>query len=119
MRSASTDSIYGVLNLVRQTDPLILKNFVIVRVLTYTAPDSDSYMRQAFEEYYVEQLGEKMQNRDDYCLYKVLDYPNIGLSLALAHEYQKFHFNINKLTLVSTITKIKSATSFIRFCLGG
>lgn len=110
MRSASTDLIYGVLNLVRQTDPLLIKNFVIVRILTYTAPDSDSFMRQVFEEYYFEQLGEKMQKRDDYCLHKVLDYPNIGLSLALTHEYQKYHFNINKLSLVSFNLKKKTHT---------
>lgn len=103
MRSASTDLIYGVLNLVRRTDPVVIKNFVIVRILTYTAPDSDSFMRNAFAQYYFEQIGEQMQNRDEYCLKKVLDYPNIGLSLALAHEYQKYHFNINKLSLVSAI----------------
>lgn len=105
MRSASTDIIYGVLNLVRQTDPEILKNFIIVRILTYTAPDSDSFMRNTFENYYLEKSGEKPPNREEYCLKKVLDYPNIGLSLALAHEYQKYHFNINKLPLVSVLYK--------------
>lgn len=104
MRSATTDLIYGVLNLVRQTDPMVVKNFVIVRLLTYAAPDSDSYMRKAYEDYYFEQVGEKINERDDYCLRKILDYPSIGLSLALTHEYQKYHFNINKLSLVSKQT---------------
>lgn len=118
MRSATTQLIYGVLNLVRLTDPLVLKNFVIVRILTYTAPDSDSFMRKTFEDYYLEQLKENFPSRKEYCLKKVLDYPNIGLSLALTHQYQKYHFNINKLSLVSqplySNTQIYQKTTFSR-----
>lgn len=47
--------VYGVLNLMRLSEPRIIQNFILVRLFTYMAPDSDRVMREAFNEYYQNQ----------------------------------------------------------------
>lgn len=47
-----SSTLYGILNLIQQTDPAIVKNFALMRIFLYMAPDSDASTRQAFEEYY-------------------------------------------------------------------
>ncbi|KAI4454534.1 zinc metalloprotease family m13 neprilysin-related [Holotrichia oblita] len=89
--------LYGVLNLFQKAESRLLKNFIIARLFTYMAPDSDQVLREAFDTYYTNQ-GYTVYNRPQYCLRKILGYPNnIEYSMAVTHEYQKYHFNINKL----------------------
>lgn len=42
---------YGVLNLIKQTSTILLKNFVMTRIFTYTSPDSNNALRTAYSEY--------------------------------------------------------------------
>ncbi|KAJ8969343.1 hypothetical protein NQ314_001804 [Rhamnusium bicolor] len=44
--------LYGVLNWVNMNKPETVKNFVLLRVFLYLAPDSDAKTRAAFEDYY-------------------------------------------------------------------
>lgn len=44
--------LYGILNWVKMHSPDTLKNFVMMRIFLYMAPDSDAETRSAFEEYY-------------------------------------------------------------------
>lgn len=44
--------LYGILNWVKMHSPDTIKNFVLMRIILYMAPDSDSETRDAFEEYY-------------------------------------------------------------------
>lgn len=53
--NTNTTLIYGVLNFVRQSESRVLMNFVMMRLFTYMAPDSDAYMRDAFDTYYTNQ----------------------------------------------------------------
>lgn len=54
LQSGMTSKLYGILNLVKQTDSAVLKDFAIAKLLLNTAQDSNSYMREALEEYYIE-----------------------------------------------------------------
>lgn len=97
----STNLTYGVLNVLRKTEPRIVKNLLITRLLTHMAPDSNGYMRNAFDKYYRNQ-GYVVYPRDQYCLRKILGYPNyVDLSMALTYQYQRYHFNVNKLDKVN------------------
>lgn len=51
----STNVTFGVINLLRKTDPRIIQNFILIRLFTYMAPDSEKTMREAFNTYYEEQ----------------------------------------------------------------
>lgn len=42
----------NIVNLLTTSEPKIVKNFVLFRTFLHMAPDSDLFMRQAFEEYY-------------------------------------------------------------------
>lgn len=44
--------MYGILNWVKTHSAETVKNFVMMRVFLYMAPDSDAETRDAFEEYY-------------------------------------------------------------------
>lgn len=44
--------LIGVLNWVKMHSSETLKNFVMMRIFLYMAPDSDAETRHAFEEYY-------------------------------------------------------------------
>jgi hypothetical protein len=55
-------SVYSILNLVRQTDAKTVKNFVLLRTFLLMAPDSDSVVREAFEEYF-DAMGLKYYER--------------------------------------------------------
>lgn len=95
--------LYGVLNLFQKAEPRLLKNFIMARLFTYMAPDSDQVLREAFDTYYANQ-GYTVYDRPRYCLRKILGYPNnIEYSMAVTHEYQKYHFNVNKLQQVILI----------------
>lgn len=48
----NAEKIYGTLNLIRKTDPKIVKNFVLLRTFIFLAPDSTPEIRKAFENYY-------------------------------------------------------------------
>lgn len=75
----------------------------MARLFTYMAPDSDQVLREAFDTYYANQ-GYTVYDRPRYCLRKILGYPNnIEYSMAVTHEYQKYHFNVNKLQQVILI----------------
>lgn len=96
----STASIYTTLYLYRETDPRILKNMIVSTLLTYMAPDGDEQIRKAFETFLVAQ-GYVSYNREDYCLRKILGYPdNIHYSYTLTYEYQQYYYNNNKLQKV-------------------
>jgi hypothetical protein len=56
------ESVYSILNLVRQTDAKTVKNFVLLRTFLLMAPDSDSVVREAFEEYF-DAMGLKYYER--------------------------------------------------------
>ncbi|GJQ78041.1 hypothetical protein Trydic_g2387 [Trypoxylus dichotomus] len=89
--------LYGVLNLFKQAEPRLLKNFIMTRLFTFMAPDSDRVMREVFDTYYTNQ-GYSVFERPEYCLRKILGYPNnVQYSMAVTYEYQRYHFNINKL----------------------
>nr|XP_022911284.1 neprilysin-11-like [Onthophagus taurus] len=95
--------VYGVLNLFHQTEQRILKNFIMVRLFTYMAPDSSKFMREAFDTYYRKQNYDVFP-RWEYCLRKIIGYPNrIDYSMALTYEYQRYHFNINKLSAAADL----------------
>lgn len=44
--------LYGILNWVNMNKPETVKNFVLMRVFLYMAPDSDAESRAALELYY-------------------------------------------------------------------
>ncbi|KAJ3652157.1 hypothetical protein Zmor_018147 [Zophobas morio] len=91
------EAVYGVLNLVRKTDPKVVKNFVLLRTFLYMAPDSDLPMRQAFEEYY-KSLGYQYYERSDYCSRKIMDVvDSVSLSFAVTNNFIRYHFDINKI----------------------
>lgn len=95
--------IYGALNLVKQTDSNIVKNFALLRVFLYQAPDSDNNTRKAFEDYY-QALGLKLYSRNEYCARKILDVVDTAsLSYAVAHDYERYHYDINKISKVKLI----------------
>lgn len=52
--------LYGILNWVNMHTADYLKNFVMMRVFLFMAPDSDSETRNAFEEY---------SNKQNHALY--------------------------------------------------
>ncbi|XP_017781708.1 PREDICTED: membrane metallo-endopeptidase-like 1 [Nicrophorus vespilloides] len=96
-QSNAMPMIHGMINLYNNSPAKTIKNFVVARILTYMAPDSGSSVRQLFEEFYKKQ-GYTVYNRKEYCLRKTLGYPSdLGLSVAVTYEYQKYHFNNNKL----------------------
>lgn len=96
----STGIIYGILDLVRQTEPRILQNFIITRLFTYMAPDGDYQLRDAFEAFYKE-IHYTLYPREQYCLRKILGYPdNTQFSFALTYQYQRYFYNINNLAKV-------------------
>lgn len=47
-----TEKVYGILNLIRKTNPRIVKNFVLFRTFIFLAPDSTHEIQQSFENYY-------------------------------------------------------------------
>ncbi|KAJ8954193.1 hypothetical protein NQ318_005788 [Aromia moschata] len=90
--------IYGILNWVSMNRPETVKNFVMMRIFLYMAPDSDAETRAIFEEYY-KALNLKLESRKDYCTRKLIDsVGTASLSFAVAYEYQLRHFNVNQLT---------------------
>ncbi|KAJ8982592.1 hypothetical protein NQ317_005064 [Molorchus minor] len=90
--------IYGILNWVSMNEQETVKNFVLMRVFLYMAPDSDAETRAVFEEYY-KGLNLKTIPRTSYCTRKIVDsVGTASLSFAVAYEYQLRHFNVNQLT---------------------
>ncbi|XP_044261198.1 uncharacterized protein LOC123009135 [Tribolium madens] len=90
-------SVYGILNLVKQTDPNTVQNFLLLRTFLHMAPESSHVIRNAFEEYY-KALGLKFYDRPEYCTRKILDViDSASLSFAVAHDYVNYHFNNNKI----------------------
>ncbi|KAJ8916562.1 hypothetical protein NQ315_000206 [Exocentrus adspersus] len=88
--------LYGILNLVRLTKPETVKNFVLMRVFLYMAPDGDWETRAAFERYY-KGINLSLLPRNEYCARKIIDsVGTASLSFAVAYEYQLRYFNVNK-----------------------
>ncbi|RZC39331.1 uncharacterized protein BDFB_004487, partial [Asbolus verrucosus] len=99
------EMIYGVLNLVRQTDPKIVKNFALLRVFLFQAPDSDYSTRKAFEDYYTAK-GYKLYPRWEYCTRKILDVVDTAtLSYAVTYGYQRYHYNINNIAQAAAMVQ--------------
>jgi hypothetical protein len=95
------EMIYGVLNLVKKTDPKIVKNFALLRVFLFQAPDSDTSTRKAFEDYY-NAKGYQLYPRWEYCTRKLLDVIDTAtLSYAITYDYQLYHYDINKISEVN------------------
>jgi hypothetical protein len=95
------EMIYGVLNLVKSTDPKIVKNFALLRVFLFQAPDSDTSTRKAFEDYY-NAKGYQLYPRWEYCTRKLLDVIDTAtLSYAITYDYQLYHYDINKISEVN------------------
>lgn len=89
--------MYGILNLVKQTDPRVVQNFILTRLFIYTASDSHKTMRDAFNQFYEEQSW-PTYSRPEYCLRKTIGIQsNLDFSMALTYAYQRYYFNINKL----------------------
>lgn len=96
----STGAIYGVLDLIRNTEKRILQNLIVTRLFTYMAPDGDYRMKEAFNEFY-KAIHLAIYPRDQYCMRKILGYPdNTQFSFALAYQYQRYFYNINNLAKV-------------------
>jgi hypothetical protein len=99
------EMIYGVLNLVKKTDPKIVKNFALLRVFLFQAPDSDTSTRKAFEDYY-NAKGYQLYPRWEYCTRKLLDVIDTAtLSYAITYDYQLYHYDINKISEAFTLVQ--------------
>jgi membrane metallo-endopeptidase-like protein 1 len=99
------EMIYGVLNLVKNTDPKIVKNFALLRVFLFQAPDSDTSTRKAFEDYY-NAKGYQLYPRWEYCTRKLLDVIDTAtLSYAITYDYQLYHYDINKISEAFTLVQ--------------
>ncbi|EFA05165.1 membrane metallo-endopeptidase-like 1 [Tribolium castaneum] len=95
------ERIYGILNLVKKTDPKVLKNFALLRVFLFQAPDSGSATRQAFEKYY-QAKNNQLYPRWEYCTRKILDVVDTAsLSYAVTYNYLQYHFSTEKLAQVT------------------
>lgn len=92
--------LYGVLNLVKQSDPNDVKNFALLRVILFQAPDSDDYIRTAFENYY-KSNGYALYERSEYCTRQLLDIVSgAALNYAVTYAYKQYYYNINKIAKV-------------------
>lgn len=90
-------SIANILDLVENTDPAVLRNFVFARLATFMAPDSSVEMWRAFNDLYRQQYGNKYPIYDiraDYCKRKVIDGQ---MAYALSHEYATYFFDGRKI----------------------
>lgn len=92
--------LYGVLNLVKQADSNVVKNFALLRVFLFQAPDSGSVIRTAFENYY-NAKGYALYERSEYCTRQLLDVVNgAALNYAVTYAYKQYLYNINKVAKV-------------------
>ncbi|XP_045466322.1 neprilysin-11-like [Harmonia axyridis] len=76
--------VYNVLNVVRNTRPEIVKNFILMRILLFSAMDSTWSIRKAMEDYYTAK-NLTLYPREKYCARQLMDIaPSdmVGLSLA-------------------------------------
>ncbi|KAF5294351.1 hypothetical protein FQR65_LT10804 [Abscondita terminalis] len=107
---ASMSWLYGILDLIANVDDDTLLNYIFARLFTYTAPDSNREIREAYERFRRD-MGDIVYNRTEYCTRSILGYPNaIALSMAVTYEYQRYHFNLAKLERVATmINDLRSA----------
>lgn len=110
---------YGIMNLISQTRPAILKSYALIRVFLHNAADSDADTRSALEQFYKE-VNQKNFERWEYCTRKIADLSGtLSLSLAAVHEYERYWFNINKLKLAEKmIFDIKSVISDLAQVVG-
>ncbi|XP_026478892.1 neprilysin-like [Ctenocephalides felis] len=83
-------SVVQIIQLFNETPERIINNFAILRLLTYLGPETHISMRSAAEKFYATQ-GHLSYPRWKTCLRKVLDFPSIGMSGAIAYEYRKRH----------------------------
>ncbi|KAK4878383.1 hypothetical protein RN001_010889 [Aquatica leii] len=98
---SSMSWFYGILDLMVNTSDDMLRNFVFARLFTYTAPDSNNEIRDAYNHFRVN-MNDMVYTRREYCTRYVLGYPNaIALSMAATYEYQRYHFNTAKMQNVS------------------
>ncbi|CAH0549260.1 unnamed protein product [Brassicogethes aeneus] len=89
--------LYNLINLVEKTDPDTIKNYCLLRIFLFMAPDSDSDSRREFDEYF-KGLNKQLYSREEYCTRKIIDLAGTAsLSYAVAYEYQLRYFNVNKL----------------------
>lgn len=101
---ANNTAFYAALKVINRTGDDVLKNFAVLRLLTFTAEDSASFAREAFEEFYASvnwtlypryylrlssstsRLSVSLFSSDEYCLKKVLGHQNgIGFTHVLLH----------------------------------
>ncbi|XP_069671144.1 endothelin-converting enzyme homolog [Periplaneta americana] len=80
------NALGNIIRFVDSTDPRILANYVMGRLLVFLAPESSKEMREAFFDFYVE-MGTFTEDypRWEYCMHKVIDYPVVGFSHAIAY----------------------------------
>lgn len=96
----NTTALYGLLNMYSLSTARQLKNYVIARLLTHMAPDSDQFMRDQWQDF-SEKNNLPIYSRTDYCVRKTLGYSgNIDFSLAVTHQYQHYHFDMSKMEKV-------------------
>ncbi|XP_072379054.1 neprilysin-11-like [Diabrotica undecimpunctata] len=87
--------LYGILNMVKSTEDHVIKSYVMMRLFTHLALDSDADSREFIENYFAEKNVE-IYSRQEYCVRKILDSTGTaGLSFAVAYGYQLNHFNVN------------------------
>ncbi|XP_044764037.1 neprilysin-1-like [Coccinella septempunctata] len=105
--------VYNVLNVVRNTRPDVVKNFILMRILLFSAMDSHWQIRQALEDYYrVKNLT--LYSREEYCVRQLIDIePSdmvVGLSLASGRIYADNDNGKDRLTKAGTMIKDLSDT---------
>ncbi|XP_057663700.1 neprilysin-11-like [Diorhabda carinulata] len=87
--------LYGILNMVRTTEDHVIKSFVMMRIFTHLAPDSDGESRRFIEEYFTSTKVDVLP-RWEYCTRKLIDSSDTAsISFATAYEYQLRHYNVN------------------------
>ncbi|KAF7285786.1 hypothetical protein GWI33_009970 [Rhynchophorus ferrugineus] len=103
------NTLYGILNWVKMTDPKIVKSTALIKAFVYMASDSDGETRSDFETF-LSAIGKTVYPRWEYCTRKIMDITEtLSLSLAVAYEYQLKYFNKTKFDSVTDlITKLQS-----------
>ncbi|PNF39536.1 Neprilysin-1 [Cryptotermes secundus] len=82
-------ALAGIISFIEGSDPRVLANYVMSRLLVFLTPESSREMRDAAFEFYVQQgYITTDYPRWLYCVHKVQDYPSVGFSHAVAYYYK-------------------------------
>ncbi|KAK9874419.1 hypothetical protein WA026_002766 [Henosepilachna vigintioctopunctata] len=103
----NSNYVYNVLNITRNTDPAVLKNFALIRILLYSSFDGDRKIRTALFNYY-KARNHTIPSRPDYCANQILDISSdglVGLSLAASRLFTEEKRQMKAKSLVEKISE--------------